>query len=134
MSFLILKFYVQDCVSDIMKHARQSNVPMVIDGVCTFRDEFILFQLMQLSSSAAHIETWPFVWFFQDGLFLVTNCLDLVKDYPLAVLTPNINEYKRLVQKVLNCEVNGEKGAEQLLSLAKGYVRNLIYFSFSSLV
>ncbi|KAM7488697.1 hypothetical protein LguiB_026181 [Lonicera macranthoides] len=78
--------FLLGCVSDIMRHARQSNVPMVIDG---------------------------------DGLFLVTNHLDLVSSYPLAVLTPNINEYKRLVQKVLKCEVNDQDGPEQLLSLAK---------------
>lgn len=77
--------FLLDCVSDIMKHARRSNVPMVIDG---------------------------------DGLFLVTNCLDLVSGYPLAVLTPNVNEYKRLVQKVLNCDVNDQDGPQQLLSLA----------------
>ncbi|XP_076933532.1 ATP-dependent (S)-NAD(P)H-hydrate dehydratase-like isoform X2 [Bidens hawaiensis] len=77
--------FLLDCVSDIMKHARRSNVPMVIDG---------------------------------DGLFLVTNRLDLVCGYPLAVLTPNVNEYKRLVQKVLNCDVNDQDGAHQLLSLA----------------
>lgn len=57
---------------------------------------------------------------FQDGLFLVTNSLDLVSGYPLAVLTPNVNEYKRLIQKVLNCEVNEQDGHQQLLSLAKG--------------
>jgi ATP-dependent NAD(P)H-hydrate dehydratase len=78
--------YLLDCVSEIMKHARQSNVPMVIDG---------------------------------DGLFLVTNCLDLVSGYPLAVLTPNVNEYKQLVQKVLNCEVDDQDALGQLLSLAK---------------
>ncbi|CAL5392984.1 unnamed protein product [Camellia sinensis] len=78
---------LKDCVSNIMKHARQSNVPIVIDG---------------------------------DGLFLVTNCLNLVSGYPLAILTPNVNEYKRLVQKVLNCEVNDEDAPQQLLSLAKG--------------
>ncbi|XP_048627373.1 ATP-dependent (S)-NAD(P)H-hydrate dehydratase isoform X2 [Brassica napus] len=54
-----------------------------------------------------------------DGLFLVTNSIDLVKSYPLAVLTPNVNEYKRLVQKVLNCEVDEEKAEDQLRSLAK---------------
>ncbi|KAL6581787.1 hypothetical protein OROMI_005801 [Orobanche minor] len=79
--------FLLDCVGEIMKHARQSNVPMVIDG---------------------------------DGLFLVTNCLELVSGYPLAVLTPNVNEYKRLVQKVLQCEVNDQDGTQQLLSLAKG--------------
>ncbi|KAM1171777.1 hypothetical protein FF1_022117 [Malus domestica] len=78
--------FLLDCVSNIMKHARRSNVPIVIDG---------------------------------DGLFLVTNCIDLVSGYPLAVLTPNINEYKRLVQKVLSCEVNDEDAPEQVLSLAK---------------
>ncbi|CAA2938081.1 ATP-dependent (S)-NAD(P)H-hydrate dehydratase isoform X3 [Olea europaea subsp. europaea] len=56
----------------------------------------------------------------QDGLFPVTNRLDLVTDYHLAVLTPNVNEYKRLVQKVLNCKVNDLDGTQQLLSLAKG--------------
>ncbi|THF97084.1 hypothetical protein TEA_001895 [Camellia sinensis var. sinensis] len=57
--------------------------------------------------------------FLLDGLFLVTNCLDLVSGYPLAILTPNVNEYKRLVQKVLECEVNDQAASEQLLSLAK---------------
>lgn len=59
--------------------------------------------------------------FFQDGLFLVTDCPYLVNGYPLAVLTPNVNEYKRLVQKVLGCEVNDQDGTQQLLSLAKMY-------------
>lgn len=55
----------------------------------------------------------------QDGLFLVTNSLDLVSGYPLAILTPNINEYKRLVRNVLNCEVNDQDAPGQLLYLAK---------------
>jgi ATP-dependent NAD(P)H-hydrate dehydratase len=54
-----------------------------------------------------------------DGLFLVTNSIDLVKSYPLAVLTPNVNEYRRLVQKVLDCEVDEENAEDQLRSLAK---------------
>lgn len=60
-----------------------------------------------------------FLGVVQDGLFLVTNNLDLVRGYPLAVLTPNVNEYKRLVQKVLSSEVNDVDAPEQLLSLAK---------------
>lgn len=55
----------------------------------------------------------------QDGLFLVTNNINLVKGYSLAVLTPNINEYKRLVEKVLDCEVNDQEASEQLKLLAK---------------
>ncbi|KAL7105158.1 hypothetical protein ACP275_07G027600 [Erythranthe tilingii] len=79
--------FLLDCVSEIMKRAKRSNVPMVIDG---------------------------------DGLFLVTNSLDLISGYALAVLTPNVNEYKRLVQKVLESDVNDRDGTQQLLSLAKG--------------
>ncbi|XP_019419165.1 PREDICTED: ATP-dependent (S)-NAD(P)H-hydrate dehydratase isoform X1 [Lupinus angustifolius] len=78
--------FLLDCVSEIMRHARQSNVPIVIDG---------------------------------DGLFLVTNNLDLVSGYALAVLTPNVNEYKRLVQKVLSSEVDDVDGTQQLVSLSK---------------
>ncbi|XP_054806650.1 ATP-dependent (S)-NAD(P)H-hydrate dehydratase isoform X2 [Prosopis cineraria] len=74
------------CVSEIMRHARQSNIPIVVDG---------------------------------DGLFLVTNSIDLVSGYALAVLTPNVNEYKRLVQKILSSEVNDLNGTQQLLSLSK---------------
>ncbi|XP_019058750.1 PREDICTED: ATP-dependent (S)-NAD(P)H-hydrate dehydratase isoform X2 [Tarenaya hassleriana] len=76
----------QECVSKIMKLARESNIPFVVDG---------------------------------DGLFLITDSINLVSDYPLAVLTPNVNEYKRLVQKVLNCEVNEQNAQEQLCSLAR---------------
>lgn len=36
--------HVQDCVSEIMKHARQSNIPMVVDGVCNSENKFIFFQ------------------------------------------------------------------------------------------
>lgn len=78
--------FLLDCVSDIMKHARQSNIPTVIDA---------------------------------DGLFLVTNNLDLVRGHSLAVLTPNVNEYKRLVEKVLDCEVDDNDASAQLLSLAR---------------
>lgn len=54
-----------------------------------------------------------------DGLFLVTNNLDLVKGNSLAILTPNVNEYKRLVEKVLQSEVNDQAASEQLASLAR---------------
>lgn len=59
------------------------------------------------------------MFYFQDGLFLVTNNLDLVSGYALAVLTPNVNEYKRLVQKILSSEVNDLDAPQQLLSLSK---------------
>lgn len=56
----------------------------------------------------------------QDGLFLVTNNLDLVSGYPLAVLTPNVNEYKRLVRRVLGCEASEQESPKQLQSLVNG--------------
>ncbi|XP_062233217.1 ATP-dependent (S)-NAD(P)H-hydrate dehydratase-like isoform X3 [Phragmites australis] len=78
--------FLLDCVSNIMRHAQQANIPTVIDG---------------------------------DGLFLITNDLGLVKGNSLAVLTPNVYEYKRLVQKVLNCDVNEETASEQLTALCQ---------------
>ncbi|KAK1266261.1 ATP-dependent (S)-NAD(P)H-hydrate dehydratase [Acorus gramineus] len=78
--------FLLGCVTEIMKHARQSNIPIVVDG---------------------------------DGLFLITENLDLVRGYPLAALTPNVNEYKRLVQKVLDCEVDDHDRYAQLFSLAQ---------------
>ncbi|CAM6091920.1 unnamed protein product [Calypogeia fissa] len=36
-----------------------------------------------------------------DGLFLVTNRPELVTGYPLAILTPNVNEHKRLMGKMM---------------------------------
>ncbi|KAG1331303.1 ATP-dependent (S)-NAD(P)H-hydrate dehydratase [Cocos nucifera] len=79
--------FLLDCVTGIIRHAREANIPIVIDG---------------------------------DGLFLVANNLDLVKGYSLAALTPNINEYKLLVKKVLDCEVNDQEASEQLKLLARG--------------
>lgn len=68
--------------------------------------------------SSCSLSYWH-VFYFQDGLFLVTNNLDLVSGYALAVLTPNVNEYKRLVQKILSSEVNDLDAPQQLLSLSK---------------
>ncbi|KAJ6430621.1 hypothetical protein OIU84_021919, partial [Salix udensis] len=85
--------FLLDCVSEIIKQARQASIPIIIDG---------------------------------DGLFLVTDNLGLVSGYPLAILTPNVNEYKRLVQKVLNCEVNDQDAHGQLLSLAKTIVLEFV--------
>ena len=52
----------------------------------------------------------------------MTNRVDIISDYPLAVLTPNVNEYKRLVQKVLGCDVDDQDTHGELLSLSKGYI------------
>ncbi|XP_074320052.1 ATP-dependent (S)-NAD(P)H-hydrate dehydratase [Silene latifolia] len=82
------------------------------------RDRFLLDCVSQIIRSARYFNI-PLV-IDGDGLFLVTNTLELVSGYPLAVLTPNVNEYKRLVQKVLNCEVNNQESSAELRSLVKG--------------
>uniref|UniRef100_A0A0D3B1X2 ATP-dependent (S)-NAD(P)H-hydrate dehydratase n=1 Tax=Brassica oleracea var. oleracea TaxID=109376 RepID=A0A0D3B1X2_BRAOL len=81
------------------------------------RDPFLLECVSKIMLLAKKFNV-PFV-VDGDGLFLVTNSIDLVKSYPLAVLTPNVNEYKRLVQKVLSCEVDEENAGDQLRALAK---------------
>ncbi|KAJ4766604.1 ATP-dependent (S)-NAD(P)H-hydrate dehydratase [Rhynchospora pubera] len=78
--------FLLNCVSDIMRHARQLSIPIVIDA---------------------------------DGLYLVTNNIDLVRGNSLAVLTPNVMEYKRLLEKVLNCDVNNDNQSEQLRLLSQ---------------
>lgn len=63
-----------------------------------------------------------------DGLFLITNDPALVCGYPLAILTPNVNEHKRLVAKMKDLTGNGpsnwkdvtdEDPAGQLKELAR---------------
>ncbi|KAI5076596.1 hypothetical protein GOP47_0008661 [Adiantum capillus-veneris] len=63
-----------------------------------------------------------------DGLFLITNSPELVCGYSSAILTPNVNEHKRLVAKMADVDgeapalpndVNGEDLASQLKELAK---------------
>ncbi|KAL0672997.1 hypothetical protein Bca4012_000978 [Brassica carinata] len=81
------------------------------------RDPFLLECVSKIMLLAKKFNV-PFV-VDGDGLFLVTDSIDLVRSYPLAVLTPNVNEYKRLVQKVLNCEVDEGNAGDQLRSLAK---------------
>ena len=68
----------------------------------------------------------------QDGLFLITNQPELVIGYPLAILTPNVTEHKRLVAKIVGeknqeapvnwREILDEDLAGQLQELAKKYV------------
>lgn len=63
----------------------------------------------------------------QDGLFLVTNQPELIVGYPLAVLTPNVMEHKRLVAKLNQDapenpkEISNEDLPGQLQELAKKY-------------
>lgn len=44
--------------------------------------------------------------FLQDGLHLVTEHPDVVKNYKKAILTPNIVEFTRLYEKMVSTNVN----------------------------
>ncbi|RDX81774.1 ATP-dependent (S)-NAD(P)H-hydrate dehydratase, partial [Mucuna pruriens] len=105
------------------------NLPL---SVCTFQKSKWMEEDKKIISSKviAEVNKWIEIFdclvigpglgrepFLLDGLFLVTNYLDLVSGY--AVLTPNANEYKRLVEKVLSSEVHDTDAIEQQLSLAK---------------
>lgn len=67
----------------------------------------------------------------QDGLFLVTNQPEIIIGYPLAILTPNVMEHKRLVAKIVGPEnkevptnpheISNEDLPGQLQELAKKY-------------
>ena len=40
-------------------------------------------------------------YLFQDGLFLITESPEMVKNYPSTVLTPNAVEFQRLFEKMV---------------------------------
>ena len=53
---------------------------------------------------------------------MITNNPELVCGYPLAILTPNINEHKRLIAKITGSDYSkdvSEGFLEQLKELAK---------------
>lgn len=83
------------------------------------RDPFLLDCVSDIMNLARKLKV-PMV-IDADGLFLVTNNISLVKGYPLAVLTPNINEYKCLVEKVLDCEVDYQHADEQIQLLSRQF-------------
>ncbi|CAO2838161.1 unnamed protein product [Amaranthus hypochondriacus] len=109
-------FTANKVLSEVKKWMERFDCLVVGPGLG--RDPFLLECVGEIIKHARHLNI-PLV-IDGDGLFLVTNNLDLISGYTMAVLSPNINEYKRLVQKVLNCEVDEEESSAQILSLAKG--------------
>ncbi|KAJ3167177.1 hypothetical protein HDU88_002514 [Geranomyces variabilis] len=79
-----------EMTTKIIKKARESKIPLVIDA---------------------------------DGLFLIQSNPDLIKGYPLAILTPNVNEFKRLCEALkVPFEDKDKDTAAQNLSKALGNV------------
>ncbi|CAG8493951.1 14630_t:CDS:2 [Acaulospora colombiana] len=56
-----------------------------------------------------------------DGLFLIQNNPDIIKNYSKAILTPNVNEFRRLCEKMnISFEDNHKDEMAQKLSQAFG--------------
>ncbi|XP_057533683.1 ATP-dependent (S)-NAD(P)H-hydrate dehydratase isoform X2 [Amaranthus tricolor] len=118
-------FTANKVLSEVKKWMERFDCLVVGPGLG--RDPFLLECVGEIIKHARHLNI-PLV-IDGDGLFLVTNNLDLISGYTMAVLSPNINEYKRLVQKVLNCEVDEEESSAQIRSLAKGVA---VFLSWAS--
>lgn len=69
------------------------------------RDPFLLKCVAEIIRRARHNQI-PLV-IDGDGLFIITNDPELVCGYPLAILTPNVNEHRRLVAKMKDKYGNG---------------------------
>lgn len=57
----------------------------------------------------------------QDGLHLVLNEPSVITGYPLAILTPNVAEFGRLIDKF-----NLKEDQDQLKSLCEKYVERTV--------
>lgn len=71
-----------------------TRLDVLVIGPGLGRDSLTL-QCVARIISKAREEKLPLV-IDGDGLFLITNSPELIRDYPHAILTPNVNEYKRL--------------------------------------
>lgn len=80
-----------------------SSVDAIVIGPGLGRDEVVQEQVVNFFR-LAHEQKIPLV-VDADGLFLVANDPELVKGNPNAVLTPNANEFSRLVKTVLGRDV-----------------------------
>jgi len=75
---------------DVIQHAKQRKLPIIIDGV---RIKLCIKVIKILRHS------------LQDGLYLVTQDPDVVKGYKDAILTPNFAEYSRLCATMLQIDI-----------------------------
>uniref|UniRef100_A0A6B2LAY6 ATP-dependent (S)-NAD(P)H-hydrate dehydratase n=1 Tax=Arcella intermedia TaxID=1963864 RepID=A0A6B2LAY6_9EUKA len=110
----------QQIVSDVMSWVKRLHVLVVGPGLG--RD-----QLMQETTKGiidgAKKSNIPLV-IDADALWAVENDPSLVQDYKPAILTPNINEFRRICTRVLSRDVTNEDRNATVMELAKklGYV------------
>jgi ATP-dependent NAD(P)H-hydrate dehydratase len=78
-----------ESAKSIIEKAKEKNMAIVIDAVSL------------QSSLCCGIYSSNSYFCRQDGLFLVQNHPETVKDYQKAVLTPNVVEFKRLCEAMV---------------------------------
>ncbi|RUS22990.1 hypothetical protein BC937DRAFT_94109 [Endogone sp. FLAS-F59071] len=75
--------HMLECAKGVINKAREQGMPIVLDA----------------HSMSAHRN--DYLCFPQDALFLVQNHPEVIQNYHRAVLTPNINEFKKLCERML---------------------------------
>ncbi|KAJ3150816.1 hypothetical protein HDU89_002812 [Geranomyces variabilis] len=116
----------KDRSGEIDKHvgrveAMLSRLHVLIIGPGLSRDE-VMGEMTSKIIKKARENKIPLV-IDADGLFLIQSNPDLIKGYPLAILTPNVNEFKRLCEALkVPFEDKDKDTAAQNLSKALGNV------------
>ncbi|KAI8591144.1 Ribokinase-like protein [Geranomyces variabilis] len=116
----------KDRSDEIDKHvgrveAMLSRLHVLIIGPGLSRDE-VMGEMTSKIITKARENKIPLV-IDADGLFLIQSNPDLIKGYPLAILTPNVNEFKRLCEALkVPFEDKDKDTAAQNLSKALGNV------------
>jgi len=96
---------VKDIVADILSWVSRLHVLVIGPGLG--RDKMIQETTGAIIRGARDINLPLLI--DADGLWTVENDPSLVQDYPLAILTPNGNEYKRLCVKILHRDITEDK-------------------------
>ncbi|KAG6544721.1 hypothetical protein Mapa_013911 [Marchantia paleacea] len=96
---------VEKVVGDVGKWLEKFDCLVIGPGLG--RDELLMESVSEIILMARENNT-PMI-IDGDGLFLITNQPELICGYPLAVLTPNVMEHKRLVGKMME----GKKGVPE---------------------
>lgn len=86
-----------------------------------------IFETVSKIVNMARIKSIPLV-IDADGLFLVTENLDLIKDYPApgVILTPNLMEYKRFNEKIHDKGINFKELGNHITIMSKGKCDKLV--------
>ncbi|XP_044729792.1 ATP-dependent (S)-NAD(P)H-hydrate dehydratase [Chrysoperla carnea] len=108
----------EDAVEYIEKMLNRLHV--VIIGPGLGRDPKIMETVKQIIGKCRALEK-PLV-IDADGLFIVANCPDVIRNYPLAVLTPNAMEYSRIFKVPVDASEEVEVTVQKLRALGENII------------